>query len=103
VPDEVIARLQMMADDKGRVRARDVSRLSSVLGWRVGDQFAFKGNGALGGLVGRISALDKLDDKGTIKAWVTMLGGDREVEVSHRAVKRLMPAVRSRQVEALVA
>lgn len=91
VPLDVIEALRSCASAVGQVGvARDVTRLSSRLRWAVGDAFRFGPSTPLSGFVGEISSLSKLDESGVIRAWVTMLGSRREVEVSHRAVGNLL-------------
>jgi transcription antitermination factor NusG len=92
VPEAVIGLLRAAADQTGMVSARDISKISFSFGGRIGDRFAFKKASPLNGLIGRISSIARLDDTGTISAWVEMFGGEREVVVPHSLVSLLSAA-----------
>lgn len=89
LPPGVIDELRAMTDENGLFGQRDHSRLSHTFAGRIGDQFTFKKNSALHGLLGYIVSLDRLDEAGEIRAWVAMLGGARDVRLKHHDIDQI--------------
>lgn len=90
VPDVAMGRLRAMASPSGMMNQVDITRLKYDFEGKVGDEFRFSENSTMFGLTGVISSIDRLDDTGTIKAWVKLLGSTREAVVSHKAVGEIL-------------
>jgi transcription antitermination factor NusG len=90
IPDRVMERLFALADPHGCVGSKNSNKISSGFLGVVGSAFEFKGR--LLGLIGHISSLARLDETGEVSAWVEMLGGEHEVQVSHQDVGQFIQA-----------
>ena len=85
IPGKVIDTLKKLVDGDGRL-VRSGKLASTWFTGAVGSEFDFNHTSPLRGMLGRISALSDLDERGEIKAFVKMLGGEREVVVPISAV-----------------
>lgn len=92
VPERVIDRLRAFAGEKGLLRSWSAEKLSDNFGAKEGDNFKFNiGDGdAFGGIIGRLGSLARLDSTGVVKAFIRMLGVEREVEISHTRVGQVV-------------
>ena len=94
MPQRVVDAVRALADSQGFVPSDDeCDRLfkPSFVG-RVGDLVVFKRpNHILDGLIGRLSDISRLDRKGEIKAFVRMLGSEREMRLPASLVGAVLP------------
>lgn len=95
--DRVVDTLRALGAEDGQVGPGvDLTTVSTQTRMRlgravnVGMDFRFKDGGVLGGFIGKVSSLAGLDKSGTLKAWVTMLGGLVEVELRHSDIGSLV-------------
>lgn len=89
VPDRIISRLRAVSDEQGLV-TKDITKPSFWFQGDIGHIFEFGVKSPLRGFTGKISSLAELDETGELKAWVEMLGGEREISVPLSAVGHIV-------------
>lgn len=88
VPDKVIERLRGLADDRGMVSAKDLSKPFIYFDGKIGEQFRFGPDSTFVGMIGEITSLARTDETGKIHALVDLLGGRVRTHVDVKDVDR---------------
>lgn len=90
IPPRLISSLKAVADPTGLIRSEDITRNSYHFRAREGQLIKFKSHTPLGGLVGRIASLARLDETGEVLAWVDMLGRETQVHLHYTDVAEVI-------------
>lgn len=91
VPERVILRMQSLCGPDGLAFKADLTKNSFWFRGRVGDSVQFKPKSPLAGLLARISSISRLDESGTLEAWVELFGQETQVSFPYSEVN-LAPA-----------
>lgn len=92
VPDRILDALRGVTGSDGLTSSRDVSRLSTTLRWKVGDQAVLKPSSPLAGLMTTLKSVAKLDDTGEIEVYMTLFGRVTNAVMSYTEVERVISA-----------
>lgn len=90
LPPRLVSSLKAVADPTGLIRSEDITRNSYHFRAAAGDQIKFKSHTPLGGLVGKIASLARLDETGEVLAWVNLLGRETEVRLHYTDVSEVL-------------